>query len=260
MGWLLCQLAPVVPECASLLSSSTGWKYGYREPGGAARWGLHPAGLCWVLPGCRLHPHAPGRCRTPSEPSTSPVLLIMAMRASLLNSQGDQWSFFSPAFTLLRGAAGFAIPPSRRSHPGAVRGGSRFAMIYTRPSAPKLHAGAWQSGAGGLVALPWPWGQRCGANTDPWQGTWLLPAAGSWAPGQLQPLLSKHFGAKCRKRAPTGRGHLGGSVGAVQAVQGVLSSPAGRRRGQPSVLPCVPAMLCDGFFPVLAARGDSRQA
>lgn len=121
-----------MPECASLLSSPSGWKYGYREPGGAARWGLHPAGLCWVLPGCRLHPHAPGRCRTPSEPSTSPVLLIMAMRASLLNSQGDQWSFFSPAFTLLRGAAGFAIPPSRRSHPSAVRGGSRFAMIYTR--------------------------------------------------------------------------------------------------------------------------------
>lgn len=85
-------------------------------------------------------------------------------------------------------------------------GGSRFAIIYTRPSAPKLRAGAWQSGAGGLVALPWMWGQRCGANTGPWQGTWLLPAAGSWAPGQLQPLLSKHFGAKCRKRAPAAGG------------------------------------------------------
>lgn len=120
---------PARPCCARvrvaalLLHRMEIWAQGARG-GGAARWGLHPAGLCWVLPGCRLHPHAPGRCRTPSEPSTSPVLLIVAMRASLLNSQGDQWSFFSPAFTLLRGAAGFAIPPSRRSHPGAVRGGA----------------------------------------------------------------------------------------------------------------------------------------
>lgn len=54
--------------CPSAHRCSPPPRDGNGEAGGAAWWGLHPAGLCWVLPGCGLHPHTPGRSRTPSEP------------------------------------------------------------------------------------------------------------------------------------------------------------------------------------------------
>lgn len=98
--------------------------------------------------------------------------------------------------------------------------------------------------------------QSLAGDVAPFHSTQLGSGAAAAAPKQT--LWSK-VQETC-SRGGWGGVHLGGSVGAVRAVQGVLSSTAGRGRGQPAALPCALAVRCDGFFPVLAARGDSRQA